>query len=276
MDWAKNDLNDPSVSYRFSYEKLERPLSYGYFTDTDLSHTIDFSKIPKLNFIQNASNKGFAAGNNLIVQYLLEQNAYIWLLNPDMVVRKNTLSELVNFAGLHPFKSIIGSVVKFYSDLNKVHLYGGAKINFDSATVNLIKREQDILHIDFVCGGSMFVHASHFKEIGLLPEDYFLYWEEAEWCYRAKKKGYQMQICTTAVCYDKISTTIGKTFLADYYYTRNGLLFISKFRTKKVPMAVFYAVLRLSKRLVKGQWSRSKGVYKGILEFLKRKKYEDK
>ena len=272
MDWAKNDSYDFSALYRFTYEKLERPIPHAYFTDKDLSHTIDFSKIPRLNFIQNTTNRGFAAGNNLIIQYLLEQNAYIWLLNPDMIVKKNTLSELVNFAGFQTFKSIVGAVVKLYSDLNRVHLYGGAKINFNSATVNLIKREKDILHVDFVCGGSMFVHASHFKELGLLPEDYFLYWEEAEWCYRAKKKGYRLQICTTAVCYDKISTTVGKGFLADYYYTRNGLLFVSKFRNKKVPLAIFYAILRLSKRLLKGQWSRSKGVYIGIIAFLNRTK----
>jgi GT2 family glycosyltransferase len=191
-----------------------------------------------------------------------------------MVVEPDTLSELVNFAISHPFKSVIGSVVKFHSDASRVHLYGGARVNFNSATVSLITQKKEIQYIDFVCGGSFFVHVNHFKQIGLLPEDYFLYWEETEWCYRAKKQGYKMLVCPTAICYDKISATIGKSFLADYYYTRNGLLFVSRFKKDKIKTAIFYAVLRLLKRLFQGQWSRTKGVYQGILEFLNRKKYE--
>jgi hypothetical protein len=81
--------------------------------------------------------------------------------------------------------------------------------------------------------------------------------------------GYKMLVCTSAVCYDKISTTIGKSFLADYYYTRNGLRFISKFKKGKLPLVLISGFLRMSKRVFKGEWSRAKGVFQGMITFLK-------
>jgi GT2 family glycosyltransferase len=268
ISWVKNTSN--SSSSCLLPNEFKQSIPYNYFLDKDLPRTIDPIALSKLNFVQNTENRGFAAGNNLVLQHICEQDAYVWLLNPDMVIEENTLFELVNFANERPFKSVIGSVVKFFSDKNRVHLYGGAQINFNLATVNLITEKEAVSKIDFICGGSMFVHARHFKELGLLPENYFLYWEETEWCYKAKKEGYKMLVCPNAICYDKISTTIGKSFLADYYYTRNGLLFVSQFKKSKVPIAVFSAFLRLLKRSFQGQWHRSRGVYQGILTFLNR------
>jgi GT2 family glycosyltransferase len=248
------------------------PVDYKRFERVVFVDGFRLSTIPKVTFIQNNENQGFAAGNNLVIDKLKDEDAYLWLLNPDMVVEPGTLRRLVDFAEDHPHQSVIGATIKYQLDSNRVLLYGGARINFNSATVDLIDDTNDIPEMDFVCGGSLFTHARNFQELGLLPEDYFLYWEETDWCYRAKKRGYQMLVCTSAICYDKVSTTIGKGFLADYYYTRNGLLFVSRYRAEKVPIVLFSAFLRLFKRLLSGNWERSKGVYSGILTFLKRKK----
>jgi GT2 family glycosyltransferase len=244
---------------------------YKYYTAEQFGQFDNMGDSARIVFIQNSHNEGFAAGNNLVLRHLIGANAYVWLLNPDMVVEPDSLPELVKFAAANPFKSIIGAVVKFYSDREKVHLYGGAKINFNSATVDPVTKPQDVLQVDYIGGGSLFAHANHFRELGLLPEDYFLYWEETDWCYNAKQKGYQMLVCPSAVCYDKISTTIGKSYLAEYYYTRNGLLFISRYRPEKLPLVIAASFLRFLKRTVTGQWKRSAGVLNGIVNFLKRK-----
>ena len=72
-----------------------------------------------------------------------------------------------------------------------------------------------------------------------------------------------------------MSTTIGKGFLADYYYTRNGLLFLSKYKKEKIPVVLFFNIFRFLKRVISGQPARAKGVYKGIISFLKKDKYEN-
>ena len=252
----------------------EHPVTYKYLDRSDLNDSIDFDSLGQLIFVQNNANEGFAKGNNLVLQFLLKNDAYIWLLNPDMVVREDTLSELVGFAVNQPFNSIIGCVIKSYVDKDKILSYGGAEINFNSATISVIENENELSRMDYVCGGSLFSHTKHFKDIGLLPEEYFLFWEEADWCYQAEKKGYNMLACPTAVCYDKISTSIGKGFLADYYYTRNGLLFLEKHKGYKIRTALVFAVMRFLGRIAVGKWGKAKGVLKGTLAFLKRNKYE--
>ena len=270
-----NDSRNNSLEHLIEWTNQfasEKPVPFRYFTREEFDSTSTPDLKHKVSFIQNNENQGFAAGNNVVIGKLKKEDAYIWLLNPDMVVEPDTLTELVRFSMGHSKQSVIGATIKHQLNANKVHLYGGARINFNSATVNLIDEKSEIGEIDFICGGSLFTHANNFETIGLLPEEYFLYWEETDWCYRAKKQGYEMLVCTSAVCYDKISSTIGKGFLADYYYTRNGLLFVSRYKSKKIPIVLFSAFLRLLKRLLSGNWERSKGVYSGILTFLNRRK----
>lgn len=276
IQWAKDSSSvpDPSVP-PFSKNVLEKPIGYEFFHNKDLD-TTDPLIFPRLVFIQNDRNNGFAGGNNIVLRLLMKQDAYVWLLNPDMVVDENSLSELVDFASAQPFKTITGAVTKSYLYPDRVFFYGGGKINFNSATIDIVNKIDEVPNLDFISGGAMFIHTRHLNDIGLLPEFYFLYWEDTDWCYRAKIKGYQMSVCASAICYDKVSTTIGKSFLADYCYTTNGLLFISKYKKRKIPVAVFSAFLRLGKRILTGKWSRANGVYKGILAFLNRQDHEDK
>ena len=200
---------------------IHKPISYEYYKSSCLLHTISLNSLPQLLLVQNEMNKGFAGGINTVLKYFLEENAFIWLLNPDIIVQKSTLSELVKYAESHNKNSIIGCVIKQYTKPSKIHTYGGGKINFRSATVQFITDKKDVGNLDYISGGSLFTHAGTYADVGLLPEDYFLYWEETDWCYRAKKRGYKLLVCETAVCYDKISTSIGKNYLSDYYYTRN-------------------------------------------------------
>ena len=119
-----------------------------------------------------------------------------------------------------------------------------------------------------------FTRANNFNTVGLLPENYFLYWEETDWCYTAKLKGYQLLVCPDAICYDKISTVIGKGFLSDYYYARNGLHFVAKFNKPYLWLALPLMGARWLKRIFTGRWDRARGVWIGTIDFLKQKKYE--
>lgn len=253
MDWA----DKKTIGYRH------------YDRDEWSGPAVTPDTIPRLCFVQNDRNEGFANGNNLAIRKLLSADCYIWLLNPDMVAADSALAELAGFAAKAPFRSIVGAVVRYHREPHKIHLYGGGTVNFRSATVRLATRVEDIASIHYVSGGSLFTHTAHFRELGLLPEDYFLYWEETDWCFRAAKHGYAMLVCTTAVCYDKISTAIGRSFLADFYYTRNGLMFVRKMTGKLKPSVYVFVFFRLLKRLASGRWRRARGVLKGTLAFLK-------
>ncbi len=243
--------------------------TYVLFKRHQLNDSIDVSKLPTLIFVQNNENAGFAAGNNIVLKMLRDTNAYFWLLNPDMVIQTDTLAELVQFSIKLPQESVVGSVLHSYSEGHELIAYGGARVNFLSATVVPIQNPDCIQRLDYISGGSLFTHTSNLNRLGMLPEKYFLYWEETDWCYSAKQKGHFLYVCTAAICYDKGSTSIGRNFIADYYYARNGLLFISKFRQKNIPIVLFFLGIRYLKRILTGRWERARGILKGTIDFFK-------
>jgi GT2 family glycosyltransferase len=269
MHWAdkRSDNDEPSPF---------RPLAYTYLQGDDITGSFNTASFSHLTFIQNSSNAGFAGGVNIALRALQEIDAYVWLLNPDMVVTGNTLAELANFAIQQPLNAITGATVKFYSGNRDLFFYGGFKVNFLSATVSLVKKKDSFDQLDYISGGCLFAHTANWKRVGLLAEEYFLYWEETDWCYRAKQKGCVLRVCTKAICYDKVSTVIGKNFMANYYYARNGLLFISKFRRRNIPIVLFFLGMRFLKRVITGRWSRARGIYRGTMDFFKMKRYEAK
>ena len=121
-----------------------------------------------------------------------------------------------------------------------------------------------------------YLHTDHLNTVGLLPESYFLYWEETDWCQHAVKSGLTLHVSLKAFCYDKISTTIGRGFLSDYFYTRNGLLFLKKYRSICLLSAVPAVVFRLLIRIFRGETQRAKGMAKGVIDFLTGARYENK
>lgn len=270
MEWADSPAQATSADLPFHTGDLRKPIGYRLFDRKEWERTTaDRAVLPRLIFVQNDSNSGFAAGNNVALRPLIADDAWVWLLNPDMIVQADTLSESVRFAIEQPFRTISGPVVKQYDPPHAIHIYGGARINRKSGTVVFLKEQAELPRLDYISGGALFTHTAHLREIGLLPEEYFLYWEETDWCFRAKEKGYAMKVCETAICYDKIGTTIGRGFLAEYYYTRNGLIFLSRHNgTGKEPQMGF-VLLRFLKRIATGEWGKARGVYQGVRSYLK-------
>jgi GT2 family glycosyltransferase len=275
QSWAKeNDFLEQNQAAQTVFKEKK---FFSFYTEKDLTGiTFNLKSLPQLVFIQNEQNTGFAGGNNKVLKTLAGQDAYIWLLNPDMEVHANSLSELLNCANEQPFKSIIGSIIRFQADGHKLQSYGAGKINFDSATITITRKKEQIPNIDFINGGALFFHASHLNDIGFLPEEYFLFWEETEWCFLAKRKGYRLHVCLRSICYHKVSSTIGCGFKAYFYYTRNGLLFVNKFKKEKTRQAILFQTLSIGRWIVSGKFSRAKGIYAGIKAFINVKRHENK
>ena len=230
----------------------------------------DIGTLPDLVLLQNDRNSGFAAGNNLVIRALLGENALIWLLNPDMTIDSHTLREMIGCLG-QARNAIVGSVHRSFNEPGTILFYGGGKVNHWSGNIRLIRNIRQIRHLEYISGGSLLTETASFRSVGLLPEDYFLYWEETDWCRQALQKGYSLNVCLQATCYDKGGTTIGRGFLADYFYTRNGLLFLRKYKKQYLPTAFLLVFFRAGKKLLLGQTGRAKGVMHGCQRFFNRK-----
>lgn len=154
-------------------------------------------------------NGGFAFGNNAGIRVAQASPTgcdYLFLLNPDTLVRPNAIKALISFMDLHPEVGIAGSQLenieggversahRFHSPLSQ--LREGARLSvLDRFLANNLVTPplRDDAHLcDWVSGASMIVRREVFEDIGLLDEGYFLYYEEVDFCRRATMSGWNI------------------------------------------------------------------------------------
>jgi GT2 family glycosyltransferase len=191
-----------------------------------------------VTFIKSEYNLGFAGGNNLVIKELLSQNyQYIFLLNPDTII------DDLNFfpSILEQIKidnpDIIGPVIRYYPDTDKIYFAGGFVNKFTGVTIMRDKKNSyskynilDNFECDFITGCAMIIKKDLVESIGILPEEYFLYFEESDFCMKAKKLGYKVLFTPKTYVYHKVSTSIkymSNTYV--YYMVRNFRIFADKY-----------------------------------------------
>lgn len=203
---------------------------------TDDSVHIIKKAFPETKIIKCSSNKGYAGGNNLGIAFALKEKAkYIWILNNDTVVTKHSLSLLVKFAKTYQNISAVSPKILELHDKTTISYCGGYIDRRTFKTVNIGNNEKDnrqynnISEVDFIPGCSILIKSSAFEMIGLFHEEYFLYYEETEWCIKSSSFGLKMYIIPEAVVYHETSSTTKKIKgKVGYYTARNKLFFIER------------------------------------------------
>ncbi len=229
-----------------------------------------------LTMIRNAENLGFAGGNNVGLRYALNRGdaSYCWLLNNDTVVEPDSLSHLVARMEQQPSAGICGSTVRLYHDRNKIQALGGGHYcrwiglpwhygrfsKWGTETISLKRAEA---WMNYVEGASMLVSRQFLDEVGLLCEDYFLYFEEADWAIRAKGR-FTLGYAPQSIVYHKLGGSIGTSsnpakmsYTSDYFNIRNRLLFTRRFYPYALPSVWLVIVGSLLLRLCMGKWDRA-------------------
>lgn len=173
----------------------------------------------KITLIQSHENNGFAAGNNIGIHFAKMNNDFkhLWLLNNDTVIQPNTLGELVKTYSKYSIEKSIGVLGSklYYYDYPKEIQGLGAKFNKFTASVRTITsidnnlNSMELLKVDYAIGASIFVSKDFIKNVGLMNEEYFLYYEELDWSIRSKKHGYNTYTCTSSIIYHKQGKTTG-------------------------------------------------------------------
>jgi N-acetylglucosaminyl-diphospho-decaprenol L-rhamnosyltransferase len=168
-------------------------------------------------------NGGFSYGNNLGIReaYKYGRPNFIYLLNPDTLVRPQGLSMLLNFMKTHPDVGIAGSSFEtedlnlwpfafrfpsIFSEFERGLRIGLVTRMLSRWTVPRIM-EQVPQRTDWICGASMLIRPVVLSTVGCLDENFFLYYEETEFCYRALKAGFP----TWYVPESRIMHIIGKS-----------------------------------------------------------------
>ena len=152
-------------------------------------------------------NGGFAFGNNAAVRQLLADQlppAYIWLLNPDTLVRSGAATALIDFLEGHPQVGIAGGRLEFPDGTPQTAAFRFPSLAGeleDTIRIGLVSKAlarfrvpgpiRDVPHpTDWVNGASLVVRRQVFETVGLMDEDYFLYFEETDFCRRVRRAGW--------------------------------------------------------------------------------------
>lgn len=192
---------------------------------------------PHVALIETKKNLGFAEGNNVGIRYAIEKGAqYFLLLNNDTIVDPQMLTYFLISIKRKKDAGILGAKIYNYSKPNTIDHLGGLwnpkKAEFESLANNFIEDDQTyekMQQVDYVCGCAFFITKQLIEKIGFLEPKFFLIWEETDYCYRAKRKGFKTYTCPKAKVWHKISSSFsgGKPQM-HYFWWRNRLLWIER------------------------------------------------
>jgi GT2 family glycosyltransferase len=237
----KRDLvTEPIKSIEYSRHEAE----LGGVAKTEKSLST-FPPNRRLRIILNDTNTGYSDANNVAIRYACKALSpdYILLLNNDTVVDKRFLSELVSVAETDDTIGMLGPKIYYY-DFNgrrDVIWFAGGTFDMRSGVLSGVGlREIDCGQYDIVkavgqlSGCCLLAKRELLEKVGLLSTDYFLYWEDTDWCFRAQQRGFKLVYVPRAVVWHKVSASAGKLRCKQAYYLARGrLYFIKRFATKR-------------------------------------------
>ena len=222
------------------------------------SDSKEYEKITSLNskakIIRSKINLGFTGGNNLGIKYALEEKAdYILLLNNDTTVEPNFLEPLLNLFKKEKNAGIVAPQINYFSEPQKIWSAGG-KISrlrgsgFASSDRIESRIKPDNKSVSFVSGCCMLIKKEVFEKIGLFDENFFLYVEDADLCYRTTHAGYKIIVNHHSKILHKVSSSTKEnlSLLPLYYVTRNRLYFAKKNFPNFFIITVLYIVFSMS------------------------------
>ncbi len=197
------------------------------------------SAYPDTMLLDTGVNRGFTGGNNVGIDYALKHGAdYIMLLNNDTTVAPDMFDLLIDVMEKDPSIGVTGPMIYYYDDPNLIWSVGGS-IDWKHGTssmVGLNEKDQgqfgsETTPVDFISGCALLGRRNVWEKVGGLDDDFFIYYEETEWCVRAGRAGFKLAYVPKAKMWHKIPLEARATSSWAYYYmTRNRFLFLRKTR----------------------------------------------
>jgi GT2 family glycosyltransferase len=197
---------------------------------TDSTVTSVRKKFPGVRIIENGKNLGFAEGNN--VGICETTSPCVLVLNDDTIVGENLLKDLVEALQADPQAGLAGPKVLYYEARDRIWC-AGARISPFGYAAHLGKGQtkehcNSARAVDYVCGCAILIRREVFNKIGLLNSEYFTYFEDADYCFRARKAGYRCLYVPSPTVWHKAKSEWITSPAQAYYYMKNAFIFAKK------------------------------------------------
>ncbi|MEM1135929.1 MAG: glycosyltransferase family 2 protein [Bacteroidota bacterium] len=212
--------------------------------------TIYKEQFSKLIYIYSKENLGFAGANNLGIAKA--KGKYLYFLNNDTILNKDSISPLVERLEKNEKLGAASPRIVFYENPELLQYAGMTPMNLFTGRNRMIgnkKMDSPVFQknsiVGYAHGAAMIVPTKVVKQIGPMQTDYFLYYEELDWCEKIRKLGKKIELVGKGKVVHKASASVKlNSPLQIFYMTRNRLLFMFRF-TGKVQFWIFWMFYRL-------------------------------
>ena len=236
---------------------------------------------PQVKVIRSEQNLGFAGGNNLGIK--AAQGKYLFFINNDVILKPQT-SDIRHLISRLETDDKIGAVcpkIRFAWGDKPIQFAGYTPLsrytmrNRSIGFGEIDKGQYDTAHpTPYAHGAAMMVKREAIEKVGLMPECYFLYYEELDWSKMFARAGYTIWYEPACTIYHKESQATGQNSpLKTYYLTRNRLLFVKR-NIKGLRRYITYTYLLLivaprdiCKYILHRQFNLASATTKGIFNF---------
>ena len=229
--------------------------------------------------IRSEKNLGFSGGNNLGIE--IATGKYIFLINNDTIIKNDGIKELINALEYDKQIGAVSPRICFTSDQYPIQFAGYSKLSTITLRNHAIgfgeicyANYNKIIESPYLHGAAMLIKREVIEKIGLMPEIYFLYFEELDWCLSMTNAGYKLLYIPECTIYHKESQSTGQESpLRTYYLTRNRLLFAHRnIIGLNKHLSILYQIViannkSILKNILKKRYDLVKATYRGTIDF---------
>lgn len=234
---------------------------------------------PQVKTIRSDKNSGFAGGNNLGMK--AAKGKYLFLINNDTIFKDFNIQPLIDRLESIPTIGMVCPKIRFAWGSNPIQFAGYTPLSKITVRNQAIgygeedKGQYDIPHpTPYAHGAAMLIKREAIEKVGLIPECYFLYYEELDWSMMLSKAGFEIWYEPAFTIYHKESQSTGqKSPLRTYYLYRNRLLLVKRNRqglTKYLSYIYLICIVTprdILKNLINGKKEHLKAIYQALLDF---------
>lgn len=260
---------------------------------------------PNVEFLYNKQNRGFGAGNNEGIKESIRIGAdYVWLLNNDTIIAEDhVLSKVVKRMESNPTIGVLTPLIKKFPETERVWfeqgtinwrighsihennhrwiIHGGSNKSFTRfQELSKFPDTESLVQNEYVPLACSLIRTKVFEEVGLLPEQYFLYWEDVDFGTKVLQEGYWLATDTSVEAYHKAYSSSRQSKsrksgrmspTSSYYGTRNRWLFANEFSDyiNKPMFCLSYLMwigILLAVRIQTGEFTSSKAILQGVVD----------
>lgn len=224
---------------------------------------------PDVLVLESGKNLGFAGGNNVGIRHALADGAnYVWLLNNDTKPDPNALSALIAKALTDTTIGAVASVCYYAESPSTVQAWAGARVNLWTGSARLSRKPRPDEWFDSLNGTSILISRAAIESVGLLDEDFFLYWEDTEFCLRLRKRGWRIAAAPDSRVLHKVGASTGRSkLILDRYEVSSGLRVLTLYSPAPSFARLCFLARKFARRLVLAELRRCKSVSAGARDY---------